>query len=41
MYPDKIIVLIDSNSASAAELFARVMQIEHRGVVMGDRSAGQ
>jgi C-terminal processing protease CtpA/Prc len=26
---------------SGAELFAKVVQIEHRGVVMGDRSAGR
>src|SRR4030095_9509895 len=25
---------------SAAELFARVIQLEHRGLVIGDRSAG-
>ncbi len=36
----KVIVLIDSQSASAAELFARVIQLEHRGEVIGDRSAG-
>jgi C-terminal processing protease CtpA/Prc len=36
----KIMVLIDSNSGSAAELFARVMQLEQRGVVVGDRSSG-
>jgi carboxyl-terminal processing protease len=40
VYNGKIIVLIDSNSASAAELFARVIQLEHRGVVVGDQSAG-
>jgi C-terminal processing protease CtpA/Prc len=39
-YNGKIIVLTDSNSGSAAELFARVMQLEHRGLVIGDRSAG-
>jgi C-terminal processing protease CtpA/Prc len=39
-YEGKIIVLVDSNSASAAELFARVMQLEGRGTVVGDRSAG-
>jgi carboxyl-terminal processing protease len=39
-YNGRMIVLTDSNSGSAAELFARVMQLEHRGLVIGDRSAG-
>ena len=39
-YTGKVIILINSKSASASELLARVVQLEHRGTVIGDRSAG-
>lgn len=40
MFKGNLIVLIDHNSASASELFARMIQLEKRGKIIGDTSAG-
>jgi C-terminal processing protease CtpA/Prc len=39
-FKGKLVVLIDSRSGSSAEIFARTIQLEKRGAVIGDRSAG-
>ena len=39
-YKGQVVALVDSRSASAAEIFSRLLQLEKRGTVVGDRSAG-
>lgn len=39
-FAGKIVVLIDSESGSASEVFSKVIQYEKRGTIIGDQSAG-
>lgn len=39
-YPGKLFVVVDSRSASAAELFARTVQLQHLGTVIGETTSG-
>jgi len=40
VFKGKVVILVDSGSGSSSELLARVIQLEKRGTVIGDRSAG-
>jgi C-terminal processing protease CtpA/Prc len=39
-YKGKLMILVDSRSASASEVLSRTVQLEKRGMIIGDQTAG-
>jgi len=39
-FPGKLVVLIDSETGAASEMFAKIIQLQKRGIVIGDKSSG-